>query len=289
MVGRTGRAAAAAVSGAAAAAVLLGGCTGDADAGGHSSDRIASSPAEEVRGAADVLARSGTSRTTTTMSMDSGGTKITVRGSGGFDYARRRGRLTVVLPADASGERVRKPLGELIVPGWLYMKNRGAGVPEGKWVRVDTATLPDGNLVTGGATDPVTAADLLRGAREVELVGTTTVGGVRVRHFRGVSDIARAAEAVPEAAAKPLRAAARGFTGGRVPFDAYLDDRGRLRRIEQVFTFTGAAGAGAGRRAESRVVVRSVTELHDFGARVVVELPDAADVYHGKVVSPAVP
>ncbi len=70
-----------------------------------------------------------------------------------------------------------RPITELLTPGALYMKNRGAGVPDGKWVRIDTTALKDGNLVTGGVTDPMAAAELLRGASDVTYAGEDRAGG----------------------------------------------------------------------------------------------------------------
>ena len=98
-----------------------------------------------------------------------------------------------MLPRDAAGAEEHKPVTELLTPGALYMKDRGAGVPAGKWVRVDTTALADGNLVTGGATEPLAAAELLRGAQDVAWSGEERSAGCAVRHFRGTADIARAA------------------------------------------------------------------------------------------------
>ena len=91
-----------------------------------------------VHRAADVLARSGSSRARTSMETATGGTRLTIRGRGAFDYAERIGRLVVVLPQDAAGGEEHQPVTELLAPGALYMKDRGAGVPADKWVRVDT-------------------------------------------------------------------------------------------------------------------------------------------------------
>ncbi len=52
-----------------------------------------------------------------------------------------------------------------------------------------------GNLVTGGATDPGAAAELLRAARDVAYVGPAEVGGVAVGHYRGTADLGEAAKA----------------------------------------------------------------------------------------------
>jgi hypothetical protein len=254
---------AAADSGAAAAGARYGGAAGPAG-----------DPAAAVRDAADVLVRAGTSRVGTSMRMASGGTWVTVTGSGGFDYARRQGELTLVLPRDAAGAEEHKPVTELLTPGALYMKDRGEGVPEGKWVRVDTTTLPDGNLVTGGATEPLAAAELLRGAQDVTLVGEERLQGAAVRHFRGTADIARAARAAEPGEPGALTAAATGFTVTRVPFDAWLDGDGRLRRLTERFTFGGRG-----------VTVVSTTRFEGFGAPVAVVMPRGGDIWAGKIVS----
>ncbi|MFE9040094.1 hypothetical protein ACFY9F_30600 [Streptomyces sp. NPDC012421] len=231
-------------------------------------------PAGAVRGAADALARAGTAKASTAMEMAAGGTRVTIRGEGGYDFRRRTGHLQVVLPKDAAGTSAHRPITELLTPGALYMKNRGAGVPADKWVRVDTTTLDDGNLVTGGATDPGAAAELLRGARDVTYVGETELAGVKVRHYRGVSDLGAAAKAAAPQLRGALAAAAKGFATDVVPFDAYLDGAGRLRKVRHRFSF-----GNQGRT----VAVSSTTLLYGFGARVVVTLPDGRDIYAGKV------
>lgn len=262
-------------------AVALTGCSGRGEATRVVAGTVG--PEDIVRRAADVLARSGSSKVTTMMEMASGGTQVAVKGVGGFDYRKRHGELEVTLPKDAAGAVEHKPITELVTPQALYMKNRGAGVPADKWVRVDTTQVSDGNLMTGGATDPLTAAELLRGARDVKLVEEETLDGVRVRHFRGTTDIGRAAKAASPGSRGALRAAAKGFVVTEVPFDVYLDEQGRLRKVRQRFTFSDAAGGG--QSAPKSVTVTSATRLYDFGAPVRIGLPDASDIYVGKIVS----
>lgn len=91
----------------------------------------------------------------------------------------------------------------------------------------------------------------------------------------GVTDIARAARDASAGSRGPLRAAARGFTVTVVPFDAYLDERGRLRKLRQRFTFTNGAE------------VVSTTRFSAFGSPVRVVLPDRGAIYRGKIVSAA--
>ncbi|MEE1755547.1 hypothetical protein [Streptomyces sp. SP18CS02] len=253
---------------AAVVAVLASGCSGPADA------RPGADPGEAVRGAPDALARAGTSKARTSMEMAAGGTRVTIRGEGGYDFRKRLGQLRVVLPKDASGASGHRPITELLAPGALYMKNRGAGVPADKWVRVDTTTLTDGNLVTGGATDPAAAVELLLGARQVTYVGEEELAGVAVTHYRGTADIGHAARAASSQVRGALAAAAKGFTKDTVPFDVYLDREGRLRKVRHQFSFVN----------EGRMVaVASTTLLYEFGIPVEVTLPPGRDIYAGKI------
>lgn len=219
-------------------------------------------------------AGAGSAEVRTSMETAAGGTRVTIRGRGTYDFRRQMGRLKVVLPKDAAGEDEHRPITELLTPGALYMMNRGAGVPADKWVRIDTTTLEDGNLVTGGVTDPMAAAELLRGAQQATYVGTTDLAGVAVRHYRGISDIGRAASEASPQSRGALAAAAKGFHTDTVPFDAYLDDQGRLRKVRHRFSF-----ANEGPAAE----VVSTTLLYGFGVPVTVRLPDERDIYTGRI------
>lgn len=252
-----------------------------------------SSPAEAVRQAVAALPGHGSSRTRTSMSMASGGTRIAIDGKGGFDYRKGEGVLTVRLPEGASGARPgeRRTVTELVVPGALYMKNRGAGVPADKWVRVRTGALADGNLVTAGVTDPVSAAELLRGARRVTYAGTArTAGGASVRRYRGTLDLGEAARGASPHRRRELEAAARGFSEAAVPFDAQIDGQGRLRRVRHRFTFAGGAPSGTdgtksggGAAGQGGFAVSSTTWFYGYGAPVEVVTPGPDDIYTGEI------
>ncbi|KAA0942988.1 hypothetical protein [Streptomyces apricus] len=261
---------------AAATGLLL--CAAGCSGGGAASDdaRAAEEPVEVLHGAAGKLVRAGTSKVRTSMEMATGGTRVTIRGEGVYDFGDRLGRLKVLLPQDPAGTDGHRPITELLAPGALYMKNRGAGVPADKWVRVDTATLSDGNLVTGGATDPFAAAELLLGARRVTYVGRTSVAGTAVRHYRGTADLAVAARDASRHNRAVLRAAAEGFATAAVPFDVYLDEQGRIRKVRHRFGFVNG-------QREDAVAVSSTTLLYDFGAAVHVRLPAERDIYAGRI------
>ncbi|MBK3629990.1 hypothetical protein JHN59_35355, partial [Streptomyces sp. MBT49] len=225
------------------AAVLSGfvagvcaGAAGCSGGGAVAEDGRAADPVETLHRAADTLVEAGTSKARTSMEMATGGTRVTIRGQGAYDYRRQLGELRVQLPQDPAGTSEHRPIAELLAPGALFMKNRD-GVPDDKWVRVETATLSDGNLVTGGATDPFAAAEVLRGTRTATYVGRTEVAGTAVRHYRGTADLAVAARDASAGGRNALRAAAKGFATARVPFDVYLDDQGRIRKVRHRFSF----------------------------------------------------
>lgn len=94
--------------------------------------------------------------------------------------------------------------------------------------------------------------------------------GVKVRHFRGSADLPRAARSASQGQRKALGAAAKGFSKGGVPFDAYLDEQGRLRKLRQQFSVSNAE-------------VASTTLLYDFGVKVDVRLPASEDIFAGKI------
>ncbi|PIB06604.1 hypothetical protein B1C81_24570 [Streptomyces sp. HG99] len=254
--------------------ICVAGCAG----GGAAAEdaRPGADPVEVMHHAAATLERAGSAKARTSMEMATGGTRVTIRGQGVYDFRKQTGQLKVLLPQDPAGTDEHRPITELLAPGALYMKNRGAGVPADKWVRVDTAGLSDGNLVTGGATDPYAAAEVLRGARTATYVGKTEVAGTPVRHYRGTADLDLAAKSASKEQRPALKAAAKGFATAEVPFDAYLDDQGRLRKVRHRFSFVNGQQKGT-------VAVASTTLLYDFGVPADVRLPESRDIYAGKI------
>ncbi|WP_406283982.1 hypothetical protein [Embleya sp. NBC_00896] len=224
-----------------------------------------------VRRAADVTTSAKSSRTRTAMTMESADRVVKLTGEGLFDYVRHIGSLTVDAPKDSG---IAGPLQEILTPEALYMKNASPGIPKDKWVRVAIDGLADGNLVSGGGTDPGTSFEILRGVNDdVVLVGTEKLGADTVRHYKGTLDIRKAHDLTPPEVRGPLAAALKTFDGAPIPFDAYLDDAGRLRKVEEQFAFV--MGPEDGPTAK----VHSSAELYDFGVAVDVKPPTGKDLY----------
>ena len=263
-----------------AAAGLLAGCASggggtNAAAGlkGTSSDVLAADPLTAVHAAPDVTGRTGSVQDVTSLQTVSGSKKVELHGTAAYDYTTRLGRMEITVPP---GGTTSGKLVEVVSPGVVYMQNSGAKVPAGKWVKVDVQQLADGNLVSSGATDPATAANALRGAATATLVGSQTVDGVLLKHYKGTLDLAKAATATGGGAGTGLALAARTFTVKQVPYEVWLDQHGRIHRIVEVFTFSKTAGSTA---AKDQVVVTSSNSFSGFGTPVTVALPSTGDVY----------
>ncbi|QMU73154.1 hypothetical protein [Streptacidiphilus sp. P02-A3a] len=271
---------------AAAVAGLLTGCGGSGSSGAavtsadqavNSSDALSADPLTAVRSAADITGRSGYVQDTSTLETLSAAKRITLRGTAQYDYSTRLGRMEVTIPP---GEGSTGELTEVFAPGVVYMQNSGAkGVPAGKWVEVNVQELADGNLVSSGATDPATAANALRGAQTAALVDSRTVNGVVLKHYQGTLDLTQAANATGGGAGTGLSLAARTFTVKKVPYQVWLDPKGRIQEIQEVFTFSKVAGSTA---AKDQVVVTSTSEFADYGTPVTVSLPSSKDVFTAK-------
>ncbi|MFF2751597.1 hypothetical protein ACFVVA_39425 [Kitasatospora sp. NPDC058048] len=266
----------AAVLAAGAAGCSAGPVDGSSDQQSGAPDQLAADALTAVRNAPDITGRTGSAHAATELVTESTEKKASFSGTGGYDYVKRIGRLEVQVPPGAA---TTGKIVEVVLPGTVYLQNSGAKVPAGKWVKLDVRQLPDGNLVSSGATDPASAAGALRGAQKAEAVGTETVDGVALHHFRGTLDLVKAADATGGRGGDGLRTGAQTFTVKEVPYDAWLDDQGRLRKVVEVFTFAGVAGS---KEPKDQVKVTSTTSLSDFGKPVEAAEPSASDIYRMK-------
>lgn len=281
---RAARAARAALAVTAAVVVVasLGACSGSSTTGTSSdaqsvnpaADVLAADPLTAVRAAADLTGHIGYLHDTTTLHTASSSKQMTLHGTGVYDYTAHLGQLQVDVPSGA-GKSAMGQLKEVVSPGIVYLQNSGAKIPKGKWVKLEVQQLGDGNLVSSGATDPASAADALRGAQTATLVGSSTVNGVVLKHYRGTLDLNAAANATGGPAAEGLAMAARTFTVKNVPYDVWLDAHGRIEQVVEVFTFSQVAGSTA---AKDQVRVTSTSVFSEFGTPVSVTVPPDTDV-----------
>ena len=231
---------------------------------------VAADPVAAVRSAGTTSMKIGTAEVATSVAMTAGGKTDQFSGTGSFDFARQLGSITLTVPPDVSSHST---LNEVVTPATLYMRPSGSA---GKWVQVDADRLADGDLISAGYTSPILAFALLGGAGAaggaVHYVGQDKVYDVPVAHYSGTLNLAAAATAAPAPENAALTAASRSFAKQAVPFDAYLDARGRVLRFVAHFAFPAPAPA------KGLVSIVSSTDLYDLGKPVTVAAPAAANV-----------
>lgn len=246
--------------GGAAALLAAAACSGSTD-----SAKVVAA----VRNAANVTDTVRTSTVATTVTMTAGGASSVMRGSGSFDYVHQIGDVRLAVPpsVDRTGT-----VDEVITPDALYLRH-GTGA---SWAEVPARDLTDGDLISAGLTYPAVAIAMLRGVTDgAQDVGHDSVDGVAVTHYRGTLDLQQAARRASTPAYRTaLNAASRAFLGGAVPFDAYVDGAGRLRRFVGSYSYYLPHN-------RQLVTIDSQTDLGGFGTRVSVRRPASAAIATG--------
>jgi len=237
----------------AAAVTLLAGCdtSGGADraggAAGSAGPGASSAPQQAPR---DELAAGVRATAATSYSFVTKAGNVSVEGVS--DGARRVGRTIGTSKAGGRTARI-----ETVVIGTdVYFRVVGeafAGVPAGKFARLDASRLTSlRNLGMHSTADPSGLLAI------VDALGT--VERTAPRTFRGDHDLSKRG-----AAASLVKAL--GDQATRVPFEARLDERGRLSWI--AWTVPAVAGSAP---------VRMETTFSALGGPVVVDKPPAAEV-----------
>lgn len=243
------------------ASVVLAGCGGSGSPAPDSGAAAApeSSPTLRVQAASDTTRQAGSSRFEQTTVSTIAGKEITVRASGLLDPARRLGTITAEIGAP---DGTTLSLEQRLVGDTLFVQ-----LPQqpGRFSRSSLAELVGTSLADN--TDPTAGFQALEAASDdVTEVGTEQVRGTPTTHYRGTYDAEKALEQVGGTTGQLLEAAVEGSDLSAVPFDAYLDDQGRLRKLVQSLTLTP-------RGTDQQVRSTSTTEAYDVGTPVEVTAP----------------
>lgn len=248
-------------------AALLTGCSGS------------DAPAAPAGPAADVLVKAaaakssgaGSSKISVLSTTEGAGRSVVSSGEGAYDYAKKTGQLAFSVPGADGQAATGGTIEERIVGEDLYLS---LPQPAGVFYKLKVADVAGTSL--GGSTDPTAPLQALQAVTGVKEVGTEQVRGVEVTHYEGEYDVEQALAAAQGPAKTILQTALRGASIESVPFDAYLDEEGRLVKLVQVIEIPAtAATGGAPLRAETTI------ELYDFGTDVTVAVPPAASVRDG--------
>jgi hypothetical protein len=241
-----------------AAVVLVGaGCGG----GGESASRA------DIAGAATKTARAGSLEA----DFDLSGQGLNGAGSGVFNTGKSRsGQLS--MKVSANGRQI--PVDTIITGNVFYMRSPVfAQVLTGdkQWIKLDLVALAqqrgvDLSSLLDASPTPANALAYLQGARDVEKVGTNSIGGAKATHYKVTVDLQRAAARANGDEQKALRRVISQSKLRTLPLEVWIDDKDYIRRVSYE--------EHAGRRQAAHVTM----ELHDFGSPVSIKAPPSDSV-----------
>jgi hypothetical protein len=193
------------------------------------------------------------------------GASFEMTGEGTYDYATKEGEMTFTLPG-AGGQMLQRVVGDS-----LYMQLPTE--PE-VFYELRLSDLVDTSLAA--TTDPTAGLQTLREASDdVVEVGRDEQRGASTTHYRGTIPIEKALEALQGQMQDVVSQFLDTTELEDVPFDAWIDDDGRLRRMDQTMTIESPMLQGQPMTVETRF------EMYDFGIEVDVAPPPADAVRDG--------
>ncbi len=236
--------------------------------------------------AATKTVEAGSSRVEFTMAMKVAGQSIDMTGSGAFDYRKPSGELTYRMQLPMIGA---VSMDMRMVGTKMYMRLpqeiAGAALPNGKpWFGLDLAKSLEqaglGNLDFTRQGDPAQSLQMLRAAsKDVKEVGRANVRGVPTTRYAGKMDFRKALDAgldrlelseTERAKARDgMRELLEQIGSASVPFEVFVDADGLLRRMTMYLSM---------KIQNERMSMRMSMDYFDFGVKVDVKAPPAADV-----------
>jgi hypothetical protein len=134
-----------------------------------------------------------------------------------------------------------------------------------------------GEIIGAQSSDPTSGLTVLRGASEVEELGTEEVRGTETRHLRVTVDLDKMVEESPEAVRDDMQTLRELYTKDSVVVDVWLDDDDRVRRYTQTTDYDDLELPGDASQTMAGQSMTITTEYFDFGREVDISLPDPAD------------
>jgi hypothetical protein len=279
--------------GSALAGLVLAGCANPAvrEPGATPEEALA-----RVQGAAAKVTEARSARLSMTARTTFAGEQIaasTATTQGVYDWAAHKGQMdTTIKPA---GIPVGMTERTLVIGSAIYIKVREApdggpatpGETHKPWIKVK---LPKGlasqggfgpglSLVPdGGGGDPTQALLYLKAAGKVEQIGSERVRGEPTTRYAVTLDAAKVDAQVPEELQRFAEESGLAFPK---PADVWIDQQGRLRKIQYTLTMKVPDGEFQG-----PMTIETTMELYDFGVSVDVTPPPANQV---EVMGPDAP
>ena len=253
-------------------AAALVGCGGDT----LSFDPVASAASKTVDTTSSRV------QFTATMNVEGVG-GMAFAGSGIFDGRTRTGALNMrfTLPADAVAQLGgADPTMQMIMDGRnglvVYMRSPlFRTFATDKWLKIDMAKMAKkegvdlSGLMNANQADPSESLRMLMASSDAHAIGYDRVRGVFTTHYKLNIDLALLAKDNKE-----LRESldnVRKLTGvTSYPAEAWIDDKGRVRRLKIDMSFNAPTGGA--------FQMSMTEELYAFGVKVNVQPPAASEV-----------
>ena len=232
---------------------------------------------DALAAAAGKTAEAGSASFTFEVEAPFGGDTVTLKGDGGYDFRRGRGRVAYSLPpelAAAFGSATAKA----VIDGdatYMYLPQWS---PERPWIRlgaeapgessqaeldVFTELVPD---------DPSQILQFLEAGGDVEEVGEESLFGTETTHYQATVDLEKLVEHAPVDLQNKVRAAADGLGADTLTVDAWIDGNDFVRRLAMEGEFAGVGD------------VAMTVDLYDFGTEVDVKVPRPSQVLDGALL-----
>jgi hypothetical protein len=254
--------------------LLVTACSGDGN-GGSSAPQSSGSPSAAsldglVRASGIRTAGAGSSKFAVTSSTSVGAQEIVFAGEGSFDYVARTGSLTFEVPG-AGADGGPGAIEQRVIGPDLFLSLPKQPVVFYKLMVSDVAATPLGNSI-----DPTAVLQTLAAVTTVRSVGPAQVRGVETTRYAGEYDAKAALDQAQGSAKTILQTALAGSDVQKVPFDVYVDDRGRLVKFDQRIEVPASPQNGG------QIVTSALSvELFEFGFPVTVAAPAPETVRDG--------
>jgi LppX_LprAFG lipoprotein len=232
---------------------------------------------DPVASAATKTQQTGTYSFDYTASMQVLGQQFSFTGNGQSDTANGRMQMSMDfdgLPAQLTqnGSTAEFVLADKVM--YLKMPFLSGMLPAGKeWMKVDlgaAAKQAGTSLGSFGQLDPQQWLQQLLASSDTQKLGTDTVQGEQMTHYRTTIDPDKAMSKVPAAQRAAVRKAMKQIGMSTIPVDVWVDGKGLLRQESLSLTL----GQGL-----QNAAMKMTFDMHDFGAPVNVEVPPAGKVF----------
>jgi hypothetical protein len=253
----------------AVSATALVGCGGDT---------LAFDP---VASAATKTADSSSARVAFAANMNMEGVGgMSFSGTGIYDGASKSGALNMKfnMPSAVSAQLGADPTMEMIFDGSdglvLYMRSTlfDKQLPAGSWVKMDLEKLAKKEgvdlsaLMNANQADPSQTLAMLAASSDAHVVNYDRVRGVLTTHYRLKIDLKRLAKR-NKALRNSLEQLMDVAGVDSYPAEAWIDDKGNVRRIKIDMSFNSPLGGA--------FTMTMTEELYDFGVKATIQAPPA--------------